>query len=184
MRVFLSLNAQQYTTEDVPILVYPQPWVYAQIPRSAPMHGGSSVIVNLAKRVVEINNKSKNNFINLYDDNIPLIEKIEIIAKKIYRADNVIASQSIRDQLKNWEKEGFGHFPICMAKTQYSFTTDPTVMGAPTNHSVPIKEVKLSAGAGFIVVICGDIMSMPGLPIKPSAEKIDINELGMIKGLF
>ena len=145
---------------------------------------GSSGIVNLAKRVVEINNKSKNNFINLYDDNIPLIEKIEIIAKKIYRADDVIASQSIRDQLKNWEKEGFGNFPICMAKTQYSFTTDPTVMGAPTNHSVPIKEVKLSAGAGFIVVICGDIMSMPGLPKKPSAENIDINELGMIQGLF
>ena len=81
-------------------------------------------------------------------------------------------------------KEGFGNFPICMAKTQYSFTTDPTVMGAPTNHSVPIKEVKLSAGAGFVIVICGDIMSMPGLPKKPSAENIDINEIGMIKGLF
>ena len=96
----------------------------------------------------------------------------------------MLADQTIRDQLKKWEKEGFGNFPICMAKTQYSFTTDPTVMGAPINHSVSIKQVKLCAGARFIVVICGNIMSMPGLPKSPSAEKINIDQNGNILGLF
>jgi formate--tetrahydrofolate ligase len=115
---------------------------------------------------------------------MPLFEKIETIAKRIYRADEVIADAKIRDQLKQWEAQGYGDLPVCMAKTQYSFTTDPNRRGAPTGHSLPVREVRLSAGAGFIVVICGDVMTMPGLPRVPSAETIKINENGLIDGLF
>jgi len=113
-----------------------------------------------------------------------LFEKIETIAKEIYRADEVIADQKIRDQLRQWEDQGYGDLPVCMAKTQYSFTTDPNRRGAPVGHSLPVREVRLSAGAGFIVVICGEIMTMPGLPKVPSAESIHINDDGMIEGLF
>ena len=113
-----------------------------------------------------------------------LIDKINVIAKNIYRAEKVIADKSILDQLSTWESNGFSHLPICMAKTQYSFTTDPNERGAPTGHSIPIREVRLSAGAGFIVVICGQIMTMPGLPRVPSAESIFINENSQIDGLF
>ena len=109
---------------------------------------------------------------------MPLFQKIETIAKRIYHADEVIADKSIRDQLKTWEAAGYGHLPICMAKTQYSFTTDPNVRGAPTGHTVPVREVRLSAGAGFIVAICGEIMTMPGLPKVPSAEVIRLNDAG------
>ena len=112
------------------------------------------------------------------------MEKIEIIAKKIYRADEILADKLIRNQLKQWEKEGYGHLPICMAKTQYSFSTDPNLRGAPIGHSTPIREVRLCAGAGFIVVICGEIMTMPGLPKKPSAEEIEIDKNNQVKGLF
>jgi formate--tetrahydrofolate ligase len=115
---------------------------------------------------------------------MPLLEKIETISKQIYRADEVIADQKIRDQLKQWEDQGYGNLPICMAKTQYSFSTDPTLRGAPTGHSVPVREVRLSAGAGFIVAICGEIMTMPGLPRVPSAESIMLNDQGQIEGLF
>jgi formate--tetrahydrofolate ligase len=115
---------------------------------------------------------------------MPLFEKIETIAKRIYRADEVIADAKIRDQLKQWEAQGYGDLPVCMAKTQYSFTTDPNRRGAPNGHSLPIREVRLSAGAGFVVVICGDVMTMPGLPRVPSAETIKINENGLIDGLF
>ena len=113
-----------------------------------------------------------------------VIEKIETICKKIYRADEVIADKTIRDQLQSWEENGYGNLPVCMAKTQYSFTTDPNRRGAPTGHSIPIREVRLSAGAGFIVVVCGDIMTMPGLPKIPSAENIYLNENSQIEGLF
>ena len=113
-----------------------------------------------------------------------LLEKIETVAKRVYRADAVIADKKIRDQLKSWEDQGYGHLPVCMAKTQYSFTTDPTRRGAPTGHSLPVREVRLSAGAGFIVVVCGEIMTMPGLPRVPSAEAICLNEEGLIDGLF
>ncbi len=115
---------------------------------------------------------------------MPLMSKIETIAKKIYHADEVLADKKIRDQLKAWEAAGYGHLPVCMAKTQYSFTTDPNRRGAPTGHSVPVREVRLSAGAGFIVAICGEIMTMPGLPSKPAAEAIHINQQGQIEGLF
>lgn len=113
-----------------------------------------------------------------------LFQKMETIAKEIYRADEVLADQKIRNQLKQWEDAGYGNLPICMAKTQYSFSTDPTLRGAPTGHSVPVREVRLSAGAGFIVAVCGDIMTMPGLPRKPAAESIRFNDEGEIEGLF
>ena len=113
-----------------------------------------------------------------------LFEKIETIAKRIYHADEVLADQKIRDQLKLWEEQGYGHLPVCMAKTQYSFSTDPNLRGAPIGHSVPVREVRLSAGAGFVVVVCGEIMTMPGLPRVPSAEAIHLNDDGQIEGLF
>ena len=113
-----------------------------------------------------------------------LFDKIETIAKRIYRADEVIADTRIRGQLKQWEDEGYGDVPVCMAKTQYSFTTDPNLKGAPDAHTVPVREVRLSAGAGFVVAICGDIMTMPGLPRKPAAETIRIDKNGNVEGLF
>ncbi len=144
---------------------------------------GSTGILPLANKVVEIaENKSK--FAYTYKDDLPLIEKIERIAKKIYRADEVLANKTIRDQLQLWENDGYGGLPICMAKTQYSFTTDPNRRGAPNGHAIPIREVRLSAGAGFIVVICGEIMTMPGLPKVPSAEAIMLNKKGDVEGLF
>ena len=144
---------------------------------------GSTGILPLANKVVEIaENKSK--FVYTYKDDLPLIEKIEKVAKKIYRADEVLANKAIRDQLQLWENDGYGDLPICMAKTQYSFTTDPNRRGAPNGHAIPIREVRLSAGAGFIVVICGEIMTMPGLPKVPSAEAIMLNKKGDVEGLF
>jgi len=115
---------------------------------------------------------------------MPLADKITTVATEIYRAANVAIPPAIRTQLKQWEEMGYGHFPICMAKTQYSFSTDPTKMGAPEGHEVAIREVRLSAGAGFVVAICGDIMTMPGLPKVPSAENIYLDENGQIEGLF
>ena len=144
---------------------------------------GSTGILPLANKVVEIaENKSK--FAYTYKDDLPLIEKIERVAKKIYRADEVLANKTIRDQLQLWENDGYGDLPICMAKTQYSFTTDPNRRGAPNGHAIPIREVRLSAGAGFIVVICGEVMTMPGLPKVPSAEAIMLNKKGDVEGLF
>ena len=115
---------------------------------------------------------------------MPLFEKVRTIAREIYRADDIVADKTIRDQLKTWEVMGYGKFPICVAKTQYSFSTDPNLKGAPSNHVVPIREVRLSAGAEFIVVVCGDIMTMPGLPKVPSAEVIGLDAQGQIDGLF
>ena len=145
---------------------------------------GSEGTEALATRVAEIADADMANFAPLYPDEMSLFEKIETVAKRIYRADEVLADKSIRDQLKTWEAAGYGHFPICIAKTQYSFTTDPTRRGAPVGHSVPVREVRLSAGAGFIVVICGDIMTMPGLPSRPASETIMLNADGQIEGLF
>ena len=139
---------------------------------------------DLATRVAEIADADMGNFAPIYPDDMPLFEKIETVAKRIYRADEVLADQKIRDQLRQWEDQGYGHLPVCMAKTQYSFSTDPHLRGAPTGHSVPVREVRLSAGAGFIVAICGEIMTMPGLPRVPSAENICLNDAGEIEGLF
>jgi len=145
---------------------------------------GSAGIEELAHKVVALAESGGANFAPIYPDEMPLFQKLETIAKRIYHADGVIADKSIRDQLKTWEAAGYGHLPICVAKTQYSFTTDPTVRGAPTGHSVPVREVRLSAGAGFVVAICGEIMTMPGLPKVPSAEVIRLNDEGQVEGLF
>ncbi len=145
---------------------------------------GSKGSADLARKVVEVIDSTESNYAPLYPDEMGLFEKIETIAKEIYRADEVLADTKIRNQLKDWEEQGYGNLPVCMAKTQYSFTTDPNRRGAPTGHSLPVREVRLSAGAGFIVAICGEIMTMPGLPRKPSAESIYLNEAGEIEGLF
>ena len=145
---------------------------------------GSEGSEALATRVAEIADGDSANFAPIYPDDMPLMKKIETIAKRIYRADEVLADQKIRNQLKDWEAQGYGNLPVCMAKTQYSFTTDPERRGAPTGFSVPVREVRLSAGAGFIVAICGEIMTMPGLPRVPSAENICLNADGEVEGLF
>ena len=144
---------------------------------------GGDGAVELAKKVVDLVNQ-KTSFKFLYEDKIPLFEKIETIAKEIYDASEVIADNKIRSQLKQFEENGYGDFPICIAKTQYSFSTDPTQKGAPIGHSIPIREVRLSSGAEFIVVVCGEIMTMPGLPSVPAANSIHLNENGQIEGLF
>ena len=138
----------------------------------------------LATRIAAICDADKGAFTTLYPDDMPLMAKIETIAREIYRADEVLADKKIRDQLKQWEADGFGDLPVCMAKTQYSFSTDPNLRGAPTGYSLPVREVRLSAGAGFIVVVCGEIMTMPGLPRTPSSENIMLNNAGQIEGLF
>ena len=145
---------------------------------------GSEGSKELAIRVAEIADADMASFAPIYPDEMSLFEKVETIAKRIYRAHEVLADKKIRDQLRQWEDQGYGKLPVCMAKTQYSFSTDPNLRGAPDNHSLPIREVRLAAGAGFIVVICGAIMTMPGLPRIPSAEVIRLNDKGEIDGLF
>ncbi|CAM3257495.1 Formate-tetrahydrofolate ligase [Paracoccus aminovorans] len=145
---------------------------------------GSEGAVDLAQKVVQIAESGGAEFAPLYPDDLSLFAKIETIAKRIYYADAVLADTAIRNQLKEWEDQGYGHLPICMAKTQYSFTTDPDRRGAPEGHSVPIREVRLAAGAGFVVVICGEIMTMPGLPRQPAAEAIGLNVAREVVGLF
>ena len=139
---------------------------------------------DLATHVADLCEKNEAKFQFLYDSKTPLFKKIETIAKEIYRADEVIADTKIRDQLKNFEEAGYGELPICVAKTQYSFSTDPSLKGAPTGHSLPIREIRLSSGAEFIVVVCGAIMTMPGLPRVPAADSIKLNKDGEIEGLF
>ena len=145
---------------------------------------GSKGIEELAKKVVEVCDNEEAEFKYLYTDSMPLIEKIKKIATEIYHADEVVTDKKILKQLTEWEENGFGDLPVCMAKTQYSFSADPGLLGAPEGHSLPIREVRLCAGAGFIVVVCGDIMTMPGLPRAPAAEMIDISDQGQITGLF
>ncbi|NVD39490.1 formate--tetrahydrofolate ligase [Ensifer sp. HO-A22] len=145
---------------------------------------GSAGIEELARKVADLAEGGHSQFSPLYPDEMPLFHKIETIAKDIYHASEVIADKSVREQLRTWEDQGYGHLPICMAKTQYSFSTDPNLRGAPTGHTVPVREVRLAAGAGFVVVITGEIMTMPGLPKVPSSEKIYLNQQGYIEGLF
>jgi formate--tetrahydrofolate ligase len=145
---------------------------------------GSEGTEALANRIVEIVDSGVADFKPLYPDDMPLIDKIRAVAMEIYRADDVIADNKIHNQLKDWEEAGYGNLPVCMAKTQYSFTTDPTLRGAPTGFTVPVREVRISAGAGFIVVVTGEIMTMPGLPRKPASETICLNSDGLIEGLF
>lgn len=145
---------------------------------------GSGGITDLAKRVADLADAGAANFAPIYPDAMALADKIETIAHKIYRADGVVMDAKVRAQLKDWEVQGYGDLPVCMAKTQYSFTTDPMRRGAPAGFDIPVREVRLSAGAGFIVAICGEIMTMPGLPKGPAAEAIRLNEDGQIEGLF
>ena len=145
---------------------------------------GSEGTKQLAQKVVEICDSNAADFKPLYKDDLPLIDKIKCVATEIYRAADISADKKIINQLDDWEKAGYGNLPICMAKTQYSFSADPNLLGAPEGHTIPIREVRLSAGAGFIVVICGDIMTMPGLPSVPAAEKIHIDKENLVQGLF
>ena len=145
---------------------------------------GSAGSENLAKRVAEVADAGEANFSPIYPDDMPLADKIQNICKNIYRADEAVMDKKILDQLKDWEAQGYGHLPVCMAKTQYSFSTDPNLRGAPTGHVIPVREVRISAGAGFIVAVCGEIMTMPGLPRHPAAETICLNGKGEIEGLF
>ncbi len=147
------------------------------------LHGGAGA-EELAKKVVEIIDGSASQFRPLYSDDLGLFEKINTIARSIYGAQEAIADKKVRAQLRKWEEEGFSHLPICMAKTQYSFSSDPNLKGAPTNHVVPVREVRLSTGAEFVIAICGEIMTMPGLPRKPAANQIKIGKDGLIEGLF
>jgi len=145
---------------------------------------GSRGTEDLANKVVALVESGRAAYQPLYPDSLGLVEKIETIARSIYHADGIALDAKVRAQLEQWQDAGYGALPICMAKTQYSFTTDPNVRGAPTGHTIPISEVRLASGAGFIVVICGEIMTMPGLPRVPAAESIGLNDAGQIDGLF
>ena len=145
---------------------------------------GSSGTSKLAQKVVDLAESKTNQFKPLYEDSVSLWEKVNIIAKAIYSASEVVADKLVRDQFKNYETAGYGNFPICMAKTQYSFSTDPNLKGAPSGHVVPIREIRLSAGAEFIVVVTGEVMTMPGLPRIPAANSIGIDSNADIYGLF
>ena len=145
---------------------------------------GSAGTEELAHHVAELADSGLTEFAPLYPDEMPLFEKIETVAKEIYGAEQVAADVKVRQQLRDWEGQGYGHFPVCMAKTQYSFSTDPDLKGAPTGHTLGLREVRLSAGAEFIVALAGEIMTMPGLPRVPSANNIYLNEEGKIEGLF
>jgi formate--tetrahydrofolate ligase len=145
---------------------------------------GSEGSADLATKVAELADSGVADFAPIYPDEMSLADKIQTIAKKIYRADEALIDKKIMDQLALWEEQGYGHLPVCMAKTQYSFSTDPNLRGAPTGFTVPVREVRLSAGAGFVVAVCGEIMTMPGLPRVPSAETIKLNADGQIEGLF
>jgi formate--tetrahydrofolate ligase len=166
----------------------------AVIEAIAAAHGSQAVICThwadggagaeeLARRVVEIAD-ARSQFAPLYDDATPLFEKINTVATRIYRAEAAVASPEVHAQLERWEEAGYGHLPVCLAKTQYSFSTDPAALGAPTGHIVSVRDVRLSAGAGFVVAICGEIRTMPGLPRVPAAETIRVDEEGRIQGLF
>ncbi|MBZ0141294.1 MAG: formate--tetrahydrofolate ligase, partial [Pseudorhodoplanes sp.] len=145
---------------------------------------GGPGAADVARAVVKIVDQGKSNLKLLYPDEMPLFEKIRTIAKEIYRAKDATADKSVKDQLANWESMGFGKLPVCIAKTQYSFSTNPDAKGAPVDHTINVREVRLAAGAEFVVAICGEIMTMPGLPKVPSADSIDVNAEGKIVGLF
>lgn len=138
----------------------------------------------LAHKVVALADSGKANFAPLYEDELPLADKIRTVAQQLYGAEDIILDKRVHQQLSQLEADGFGNLPVCMAKTQYSFSTDPTLLGAPNGHQIPVREVRLAAGAGFVVVICGEIMTMPGLPRVPAANSIRIDDAGQVEGLF
>jgi formate--tetrahydrofolate ligase len=145
---------------------------------------GGAGAIDLAEAVVELADRGTSQFRPLYSDDLPLWDKAKRVATSIYGADDIIADQKVRDQFAQFQEAGYGHYPVCMAKTQYSFSTDPNLLGAPEGHVVPIREIRLAAGAEFIVVVCGAIMTMPGLPRRPAADDIRVNSEGQIEGLF
>jgi formate--tetrahydrofolate ligase len=145
---------------------------------------GSAGVQELAHHVAAVADSGQAQFHTLYDDDMSLWDKARHIARTQYGADDLIADKKVRDQFAKFEADGYGHFPVCMAKTQYSFSTDPSLLGAPTGHEVPVREIRLAAGAEFVVVVCGDIMTMPGLPRVPSADSIRLNDEGQVEGLF
>ena len=145
---------------------------------------GGAGAAEVAKTVVELIDKGGADFKFVYEDALPLWDKMKAIATKIYGAADITADAKVRGQIKKLQDDGYGHYPVCVAKTQYSFSTDPHLRGAPSGHIVNIREVRLAAGAEFVVMVCGDIMTMPGLPKVPSAEKIDLTDDGRVVGLF
>ncbi|WBH17417.1 formate--tetrahydrofolate ligase [Sphingomonas radiodurans] len=166
----------------------------AAIAAIADLHGSRAIVCThwadggagaeqLAQQVVAIAS-APSQFAPLYDDDLPLFDKINTVATRLYRAEAAVADPGVHAQLARWEADGYGHLPVCIAKTQYSFSTNPAALGAPTGHIVPVREVRLAAGAGFVVAICGEIMTMPGLPRTPAAETIRIDAAGRIEGLF
>ena len=145
---------------------------------------GGAGTTEMAEHVAALCDAGTAQFRTLYDDDLTLWEKAQTIAREIYGADDIIADKKVRDQFASFEKSGYGKYPVCMAKTQYSFSTDPNLLGAPSGHVVPVREIRLAAGAEFVVVICGAIMTMPGLPRVPAADSISVNDDGEIEGLF
>jgi formate--tetrahydrofolate ligase len=145
---------------------------------------GGAGAADVARKVVELVEKGETNFKFVYEDDLPLWDKIKTIATKIYGASDVTADAKVRGQIKRLQESGYGNYPVCVAKTQYSFSTDASLRGAPSGHVVNIREVRLAAGAEFVVMVCGDVMTMPGLPKVPSAEKIDLTDDGKVVGLF
>ena len=145
---------------------------------------GGAGTTELAQEVARVADSGESKFTTAYPDDMPLWDKIKTVATKIYRADDITADQKTLHDIEVLQDGGFGNLPVCIAKTQYSFSTDPNQKGAPTGHFLPVREVRLSAGAGFIVVVCGDIMTMPGLPREPAANRIRINNKGDVEGLF
>jgi len=197
----LSRHIQNVKSFGVPVTVAINQFIHdteeevAVIIASAAEHGVKAILSShwanggagteeLAHHVVELVESGAAQFSPLYDLDLPLFDKIQTIATKIYGAGEVTADKTVRDRLKQIEEMGYGDLPVCMAKTQYSFSTDATLRGAPIGHTVAIREVRLSAGAGFVVVVCGDIMTMPGLPRVPAANSIHVDEDGLIQGLF
>ena len=145
---------------------------------------GGAGTEDLARHVVELVDSRTSQFAPIYADELSLWEKAKVIATRLYHADDITADNAVRNRFKQLQEAGYGHFPVCMAKTQYSFSTDPALKGAPSGHVIPIRELRLSAGAEFVVAVCGDVMTMPGLPRNPAAENIYVNEQGQIEGLF
>jgi formate--tetrahydrofolate ligase len=168
----MELLAKKMASHNVPVIVA-RHWA----------EGGKGA-EDVARAVVDIIEKTPSNFKFVYDEKMGLWDKIKTVAVKIYGASDISADNKVRAQIQKLQDDGYGHYPVCVAKTQYSFSTDATLRGAPTGHVINIREVRLAAGAEFVVMVCGDVMTMPGLPKVPSSERIDIDEQGNVLGLF
>ena len=181
----ISVNQFTYDTPAEMKLLQDK-FAHHQVPVLLARHwaDGGAGAAEVARTVVELIDKAPNNFKFVYEESLPLWDKVKTIATKIYGAADITADSKIREQFRLLQEAGYGHYPVCIAKTQYSFSTDAKLRGAPSGHTVGIREVRLAAGAEFIVVVCGDIMTMPGLPKVPSADKIDIDAQGRVVGLF